>query len=223
MTLTDERVARWKGWIEGPIHNDIIGMHDKRQIWRDVIGMVEANPEVANTPSAFWDWMRETYSTSQAIAIRRQADRDYRACSLTRLIEQMRDDAPSLTRAYFLSLWDVKEDPLLMRRAEDAFDALAGGGDHLDPEVPRSDLARLRSEAGEMTRYVNEHVAHDMAEPTMVQLPTFNDMHDAIDALGTMLRKYSNLLTAGTYITLEPTVQEHWMAIFRQPWIAPSD
>ena len=59
MTLTDERVARWKGWIEGPIHNDIIGMHHKRQIWRDVIGMVEANPEVANTPSAFWDWMRE--------------------------------------------------------------------------------------------------------------------------------------------------------------------
>jgi hypothetical protein len=123
MTLVDEHVEKWLGWIEGPIFNDIIGMHHKRQIWRELFDMVEQNPRVANTPSAFWDWIRETYVPTQAIGVRRQADRDDRACSLARLIEEMRDDAPRLTRVYFVGLW---EEESRRYEAEKAFDALAG-------------------------------------------------------------------------------------------------
>ena len=222
MTVVDEHVARWRGWIEGPIRHDVIGMHHKRQIWRELTVLLEANPGVADTPSVFWEWMRESYVTTQAIGIRRQADRDPRACSLARLIEEMRDDAPRLTRAYFLGLWEQRHDEWMMRRAEEAFDALAGqGGEHLDPAVPKADLASLRSDAAEMARYVNEHLAHDMAVPTVAQLPTFDDMNEAMDALGTMFRKYANVLTAGSYLTLEPVVQEDWKAIFRKPWLSP--
>lgn len=224
MTLVDEHVERWRGWIEGPIRNDIIGMHHKRQIWRELGDMLSTNPRVANMASTFWEWMRETYATTQAIGIRRQADRDPRACSLARLIQEMRDDAPRLTRAYFLSLWSQQEDEWMMRLAEEAFDQLAGeGGDHLNPEVPRADLASLRSDAAKMARYVNEHVAHDTAEPTMTELPTFEHMNDALDALGTMFKKYANVLTAGTYVTLEPVIQDDWKAIFRQPWLVSED
>jgi hypothetical protein len=47
MTLVDEHVEKWLGWIEGPIFNDIIGMHHKRQIWRELFDMVEQNPAAA--------------------------------------------------------------------------------------------------------------------------------------------------------------------------------
>jgi hypothetical protein len=131
VTIVDEHVEKWTAWIEGPIRNDIIGMHHKRQIWRQLGDMLTKNPRVANTPSTLWDWMGETYTTTQAIGIRRQADRDPRTCSLARLIEEMRDDAPRLTRAHFLSLWDQQHDEWMMRRAEKAFDALAGAADNI--------------------------------------------------------------------------------------------
>jgi hypothetical protein len=70
-----------------------------------------------------------------------------------------------------------------------------------------------------MAKYVNEHVAHDMAEPTMTEMPTFNDLNAAVDALGTMFKKYANVLTAGSYAFLEPVIQHDWKAIFRRPWI----
>ncbi|MFL5840106.1 MAG: hypothetical protein ACJ77Z_06615 [Thermoleophilaceae bacterium] len=222
MPVVDEEVRKWRDWIEGPIRNDILGMHHERQLWRELGELITANPAVAETPSAFWDLMRETYGITQAIAIRRQADRDSRVCSLARLIEEMRDDAPRLTRDYFVGLWD-KNDDYWTRVAHSAFDALAGpGGVHLDPEVPKTDLERLRSDASKMATYVNEHVAHDMAEPTVEDFPTFDDMNAAMDALGEMFKKYASVLTASSYVFLEPAMQYDWKAIFRRPWI-PSE
>jgi hypothetical protein len=87
--------------------------------------------------------------------------------------------------------------------------------------VPEADLSSLRTNAAKMARYVNEHVAHDMAEPTLIELPSVRDMNEALDALGTMFAKYANVLTAGTYLTLEPVIQDDWKAIFRQPWLVP--
>ena len=37
--------------------------------------------------------------------------------------------------------------------------------------------------------------------------------------MGDVFKKYANLLTAGSYVTLVPALQEDWLAIFRQPWI----
>lgn len=48
-------------------------------------------------------------------------------------------------------------------------------------------------------------------------------MNDALDALGPIFKNYSNVLTAGTYLTLEPVTQHDWKAIFRQPWLVPED
>jgi hypothetical protein len=44
-------------------------------------------------------------------------------------------------------------------------------------------------------------------------------MNAAIDVIGEMFKKYSNVLTAGSWLYLEPTIQEDWTAIFRVPWI----
>jgi hypothetical protein len=46
----------------------------------------------------------------------------------------------------------------------------------------------------------------------------FEELHDAVDTVGRVFRKYANVLTASTYIDLEPVIQHDWRAIFRQPW-----
>jgi hypothetical protein len=32
----DGEVAKWRSWIEGPIYGDVVGMHHKRMIWREM-------------------------------------------------------------------------------------------------------------------------------------------------------------------------------------------
>ena len=77
MSEVDDQVAKWVRWIEGDIKNDVIGMHHRRMVWRDVDEILRANPEVSELPSMFWDFHHDNYATAQAIAVRRQADRDF--------------------------------------------------------------------------------------------------------------------------------------------------
>jgi hypothetical protein len=82
-------MAKWRSWIEGPIRSDVVNMHFKRMMWREVNSMLEANSTAAESPSAFWDFLWDNYATAQAIAIRRQADVRRDTCSLGRLITEM--------------------------------------------------------------------------------------------------------------------------------------
>jgi AbiU2 len=215
------QVAKWRSWIEKDIRSDVVGMHFKRMIWREVQEMVAANPEVGEVPSAFWDFYGENYAAAQAIAVRRQADRDARTCSLARLIKEMQADAELLTRDYYVGLLDERTDSdLLVKRANSDFDRLAGSGDHLDPEIPARDFEVLQNDAHRLRIYVNEHVAHDMAEPTLPEMPTYADLHAAIDSVGEIFKKYAVTLTGGWWATLEPAIQGDWRAIFRVPWLS---
>lgn len=216
----DATVAKWRSWIDGPIRSDVVGMHFKRLIWREIAAMMDANPTVGEIPSAFWDFHQENYAVAQAIAVRRQADRDARTCSLAVLIGEMRDNAELLTRADHIGLLgDRADDELMRQRANAGFTALAGGGDHLDPTIAASDLVALENAADRVRTYVNQHVAHDQAHPTMTEAPTFGDLHEAIDAVGRVFQKIAVALTGGWNV-LEPVIQGDWQAIFRVPWIS---
>jgi hypothetical protein len=216
----DATVAKWRSWIEGPIRSDVVSMHFKRLIWREVAAMMSANPTVGEIPSAFWDFHQENYAVAQAIAIRRQADRDPRTCSLAVLIGEMHNNAELLTREDHLGLLgDRATDELMTQRANAGFTELAGGGDHLDLTIAGNDLATLKSAAERVRTYVNQHVAHDQANPTMTVAPTFGDLHEAIDAIGKIFQKIAVTLTGG-WNELEPVIQGDWQAIFRVPWIS---
>jgi hypothetical protein len=190
-------------------------------IWRRVGEIVNANEQVADLPSAFWDFHQMNYAATQAIAIRRQADRDPRTCSLALLIKQMAENAEALTRESYVGLFDQDND-LMVQRGHAGFDQIADDtGDHLDPEVAYADYEALQDAAKHVRAYVDQHLAHDDAEPTVGEMLTFGDLHAVIDAIGTTCRKYAVALTAGWWATWEPVIQDDWEAIFRVPWLVP--
>ena len=78
LAALDDDVRRWRDWIEGPISSDIISMHHKRHVWREVGEMLEARPWINDVDLTFWEFVRHCYSDSQAIAIddRRTGTRD---------------------------------------------------------------------------------------------------------------------------------------------------
>jgi len=168
--------------------------------------------------------MRDTYATTQAVAVRRQADTHKDAASLGKLIQEVRDDALRITREFWLGQWS-SDDPFMKMEAERAWTTQYAGsvGDHLDPSIPASDFDRLAAAAADVKTYVDQHVAHAEKPPRVpvaVTL-TLKDVHDDIDVIGDLFRKYYNLLTAASYVMLVPVIQHDWMAIFREPWFRP--
>ncbi|HXS34157.1 MAG TPA: hypothetical protein VN758_10345 [Solirubrobacterales bacterium] len=110
-------------------------------------------------------------------------------------------------------------------------DNLGGSvGHHIDPSITAADLAELREGSEKVRRYVDKHVAHFDAsvigrgpppapKKSGSELPTLNEVHDAIDLVGTLFKKYSQLFTAADIIELTPVLQHDWKTVFRVQWL----
>jgi hypothetical protein len=219
----DQRIEKWKRWCDGTIRSNVLTMNLQRYAWREVGKILDDNSEQL-PESYWWEFMRDTYGTTQAVAVRRQADTHRDAASLGKLIEEIGSDASRITRQFWLGLWHHEDDSdrfgLMRAQAEKAWDEHYGGGvgTHLDPTIPRDDLEALTTDATKVKRYVDQHVAHADAVPAQVTL-TFEEVHAAIDSIGYLFKKYYNLLTASSYVTLEPKIQHNWKAAFRVAWM----
>jgi len=217
----DERVAKWKRWCEETIDRNVLTMYLHRYVSNEVGRILEDN-EQQLPESYWWEFMRDTYGTTQAVAVRRQADTHKDVASLGKLIEEIGCDASRITRDFWLGLWNFDDDRFGVKRAmaEQAWAEHYGGGvgRHLDPAIPEADLDALSTGAAKVKRYVDKHVAH--AEPVSAEVTlTLGEVHDAIDVIGHLFKKYYNLLTAGSYVELEPAIQDDWKAVFRVPWM----
>jgi hypothetical protein len=222
--MTDHRIEKWTRWIDGSIKNDVLTMHLHRDAWRTVAEILDAHGHLP--PSYWWEFMRDTYATTQAVAVRRQADTHRDVASLGKLITELADDTDRITREFWIALWRDPDHRWSERTAQRAWEEQFAGsvGEHLDPTIPRGDLDALRTAAASVKAYVDEHVAHAEAKslPPEVTL-TLKQVHDAVDVIGDLFKRYYNLLTASSYLDLVPVIQDDWLAVFRVPWIAPSE
>ncbi len=220
--MTSPRIDKWKRWCEGTFNNNVLTMYLQRYAWREVVKILQDHGQLPD--SYWWEFMRDTYATTQAIAVRRQADTHRDAASLGKLIEEIRDDASQLTREFWIGLWDEPTDTVRRRlthlHAEQGWNDQYGGsiGTHLDPAIPAKDFDTLTAASTNVKQYVDEHVAHADAVPAEVTL-TLDEVHDAVDVIGDLFKKYYNLLTASSYVQLEPVIQDNWKAVFREPWL----
>jgi hypothetical protein len=157
--------------------------------------------------------------------------------SLAKLIEQIRDRPSQITREFWIGRWSDPSDPYLMMEADRGWNEQYAGavGDHLDRAIPEVDLETLVSASRKVKEFVDEHIAHSGAGlrkatpshpaaaesvPPDVTL-TAREVHEVIDVIGDLFRKYYNLLTASSFVFLEPAIQHDWLAVFREPWITP--
>ena len=56
--------------------------------------------------SYFFEYLEDTYATTQAVAVRRQAEARSRVVTLGQLVTEIRDEAKGLTRKFWVGLWD---------------------------------------------------------------------------------------------------------------------
>jgi AbiU2 len=237
--VADPRIEKWERWFEHGITNDLYTMHLERFAWKRMEEIARENPDLNGTESYLWEFLFDIYAKTQAAAVRRQADTDPQAASLGRLIWEVEKTPDLLTRDWWIGLWKEAEDDAYWKQvAEKAWaDQFAGTvGDHMDPAVAAADLAKLRDGSRKVKEYVDQNVAHldartlpggggappDAPKRKGSEL-TLNEVHDAIDLIGDLFKKYGNLLTAAAWADLTPAIQHDWEAVFRVPWIRPRE
>jgi hypothetical protein len=210
---SDSRVEKWTRWLEERIRSEVITMHWHRAVYREVGEIVRENANLP--PSGFFTFLASAYGTTQAVAVRRQGEVNPRVVSLGTLLDEVANDPVRLTREWYLSMRDADD----ARHASRDFDYWAGeDGEHVQPERVRADLATLETAVRPIRGYVDQHLAHSDQRPRP-DLPTFDALHSAIDTLGGVFNKYSGLIRASSWATLEPVAQDDWLGIFRVPWI----
>lgn len=164
--------------------------------------------------------MHDSYVVMQSVAVRRHADVNGRVVSLGRLLKEMSVEPQRITRQVVAESWEP-QDAWDERDLDHEFGRWAGpAGTHLDPSIPQRDLDVLTVAASKVKAYVDGHIAHSDAKAVRGdELPSVKDMHDAIDVIGDLFRRYFLLLTGQEMATLVPLIEHDWMAVFRQPWI----
>src|SRR5438046_2178333 len=97
------RLARMTAWIKEIVDEvgDVIQQH---YIFWQVQDMIRMNPQLQNARSHFFQWMGEVFVASAAVAVRRQVDKYEDSICLRRLIQEVKDYAPIITRQRYLSL-----------------------------------------------------------------------------------------------------------------------
>lgn len=221
--MKDSRIDKWTQWCEGTIKDNVLTMYLHRATWREVSKIIENNGQLPD--SYWWQFMWDTYAVTQAVAVRRQADTHKDVASLGKLIQEIRDDPSRITRDFWIGLWDP-QDELMLKRAEGGWKKHYAGstGTHLDPSIPAADSDALTAAASKVKAYVDRHLAHaDASAASASTTVTLQEVHDAIDVVGDLFKKYYNLLTASSYGTLVPAIQHNWKAVFREPWLLPGE
>jgi hypothetical protein len=202
--------------MEGRVSNEIYAMNLRRVPWRE-LGDLERAGGLPSSDSYWWEFVRDTYVATQAMAIRRQVDQGRRVESLGRLLREIVDHPGAITRKFWLEQWDT-DDPHEIEIAEEQWDEHYAGPnrEYLDPAIPAADLESLETATAAATEYADKNVAHVDKNPG--NPATYKDLDDAIDAISRTLQRYYPLFTAASTATT-PVIQGDWKAAWRTPWL----
>ena len=135
-------------------------------------------------------------------------------------------------------LYEILENPgVINRRAHKAlyhgtskemelgngtFNSWAGRGKKILSQTQiRSDLRVIEDVSGRIRQLVNKRIAHFSNPGELRQLPTFNELDNALEKLDKILCKYNQLLTASGKDSTFATRQYNWMEVLWEPWIRP--
>jgi hypothetical protein len=207
----------WLGDHKNGLYREILDLLIARHVFREVHGIVEANPEVRDTPSTFWSWMDALYPAWASMVIRRLSDDRRGSKSFLRFLRELQRRPELLGRERFVRHYRAAFAAEAESIGNREFDLYAGRGEtHIPRSTVEADIERLRQITRAVLDVATTRIAH--IDPTPSGSPTFGQLDECIDFFEKMLRKYVMLFRAIGGDIL-PSWGFDWMAIFRKPWL----
>jgi hypothetical protein len=91
--------------------------------------------------------------------------------------------------------------------------------DHIDPAYIVADLARL-NEFKRVLIYAQTHFAHRVPTEARAEIPTYRELHEAIEGVQEVIGRYYMLFGNPTPMSFEPEPQYNVYKAFEFSWIA---
>lgn len=209
----DGQWAAWQAHIER-IVTETIYAFESRLVFRTILEMYQDNPRLQQDGAFVYDWIGGVYGRDQVMAVRRELDRDSEVVNLIQLMYQIVRRPDVISRARYLAHFPP-DTVFSAREQNEQFDRLCGKGPFINVAMVRSDRNKLERKCRAVIKYANKLVAHR----TTAQVPlTFKQIHEAMDAIEGILKKYYVILTGKALAGAEPAIQFPWRDVFRIPW-----
>jgi hypothetical protein len=190
--MPNAKIEKWRGWCEDRLRVEVSVMHLHRHVVR-TLSEIAAENDLPR--SYFWQYLRDTYTATQASAIRRQVDTRRDVCSLAHMLAEVSQDHTLISKRLYIDNHDAEERAEAERRFAEKF---AGeDANYVDPEMVKSDLDLLALVGERVKGYVHEYIAHSPPEITR-GAPGFPELDFAIDGISDLLNKYSEAITGKT-------------------------
>jgi hypothetical protein len=226
-TPKDARIARrnaqsaerWRDWISGRVRDNVLRLHQQRVVWDGMQEVIAHNPHIPRY-SVLWEYLFDTYTISQAAAIRRLGETQENSASLAQLLEQIGAGKEAVTRVWWLSGWATNWNQL--DEGNRRFDALAGvGAAEFPAQQATDDLDQLGQRAAKVKCFVDRYVAHiDRRGLDLEDAPKLEELHDAIDHIRELYIRYHELLTRGTDARSELSLDiSNWRDPLKLAWV----
>ena len=207
------RFKQWKKRFK-VIKHSIFDLAFKRFVYKEVTKLIQDNPRV-QVASAFYDWMHQVYIVDMSIHIRRLVDRDRRAVSLYKLVQDIEDHPEVITRRRFTIGYKEFLKPFGHRD----YDRLSKpGGNVLNKKLITKHRVALVKSQKRLRIYTNKHVAH-LDKAGMRKFPSYAELDACIDTIQDIAKQCTLLLEQSSLTTALPKIQYDWKAPFRVAWI----
>ncbi|BEP14403.1 hypothetical protein acdb102_27140 [Acidothermaceae bacterium B102] len=212
--------SRWHSWLTmlSTAKMDIHQMAHNRAIWLSVVDMLQRNQSVTHN-QVMNAWLSGHYTTTQAVAIRRQCDvgTNDRPKSMGRLLTEMVAHPSVFTRDRYLGATDGR----LRRDREAAWQRVCDPDtDLFDVGIVDADLTVLRATSAKVRKYVDKSIAHSLNSRPNAKAPiTFRDINESVTLLGAMSLRYVGYLEGSWFPELgfDPAIE--WLAPFQKAWM----
>jgi len=208
----DHRFIKWKErWLPVLDEEITILFHHRQIFWR--LQKIKRNNCALHENNSFFTFLARSYTDSAMIGMRRQIKIDDSSISLARLLSEIKETSHLVSREQFVQMYlDAK---LPEHVPNEIFDRY--GNSHIDPDKVANDLSYLRGKARACEKWADKRVAH-YDKGNVSPAPLFQDLNGAINAIGTVFKKY-DLVLRGSDKPLMPIDLTDWEDVFRVPWI----
>lgn len=210
---------QWDSWRAsyGRIYKESLFLYRNRAVFREVISMYEHNAQLQSDGAFFWEWLVTTYGHYIVLGVGRELDRGPTAINLFQLMRKMAERPRIVSRARFMLHMKDSED--FVRKLNDQwFTENFGPGEYADPKLIQEDKAWLEKQCSHVVRYRHNMVAH--RSPLTLNI-TVKQVHNAMDAIEEIIKKYHILFEGAGLVTVEPSIIHNWQRAFTYPWIPP--
>ena len=192
-------------------------------MFRLLRGIYSQNPDLQHAGGFFLRWAADNYVAASAMALRRELDGRKGSENLYHLLREIRAHPTVICRARFRNTWNGLQNEYY--NADREFDqmpiikvAADPDADHIDPASVDDDIRKLMSE-DEVLDHVETTFAHRAPVRQDAEVPTFGDLHHAIEVVREVFGRYYLILTHKALVFFEPTAQYNVFEPFRSPWI----